>query len=115
VAGNVALISRGSCSFLDKSALARKAGAAAAVIYNDASGPIRGLTLGADNSSADRVVPTIGISRANGLELLQKLGNSTSVGVIFSVRSFIENIPTYVFSLFLIPTNLRRDTLTRVS
>ena len=98
MAGNVALISRGNCTFFDKSALARKAGAAAAVIYNDVAGQIRGLNLGADNSTADRVVPTIGISRANGLGLVQKLSNSTSVGATFNVRSFIESIPTYVFS-----------------
>ena len=46
-AGNIALISRGACSFATKATNAQAAGASAAVIYNNAPGPLNG-TLGAD-------------------------------------------------------------------
>lgn len=47
VAGNIALISRGACTFATKATNAKAAGAAAVVIYNNAAGPLNG-TLGAD-------------------------------------------------------------------
>jgi Zn-dependent M28 family amino/carboxypeptidase len=45
--GNIALISRGSCSFATKATNAAAAGAAAVVIYNNAAGELNG-TLGAE-------------------------------------------------------------------
>jgi Zn-dependent M28 family amino/carboxypeptidase len=46
-AGNIALISRGACSFATKATNAQAAGAAAAVIYNNVPGELNG-TLGAE-------------------------------------------------------------------
>jgi Zn-dependent M28 family amino/carboxypeptidase len=46
-AGNIALISRGSCSFAIKASNAQAAGASAVVIYNNAAGELNG-TLGAE-------------------------------------------------------------------
>ena len=45
--GNIALISRGACTFATKATNAQTAGAAAVVIYNNRPGPLNG-TLGAD-------------------------------------------------------------------
>lgn len=56
--GNIALIRRGSCSFGDKSASAGKAGAIAAVVYNNEKGSVSG-TLGTPSKYH---VATFGIS-----------------------------------------------------
>ena len=45
VTGNVALISRGTCTFGEKATFAKAAGAAAAIIYNNVPGALQG-TLG---------------------------------------------------------------------
>lgn len=65
VYGNIALIERGDTTFAEKVTLAQIAGAAAAIIYNNESGDFMG-TLG----EAGNWIPTITISRENGLRLL---------------------------------------------
>jgi Zn-dependent M28 family amino/carboxypeptidase len=83
-AGAIALIMRGTCPFGQKSANAKAAGAAAAVIMNEGnnvgrSGVING-TLGAADSGA-----ALGTSYAVGLELANGVANGPT-GTVASVR-----------------------------
>lgn len=93
VSGNIALISRGTCPFGDKSALANQAGAAAAIIYNNIAGPVSGGTLGPSNPIGP-YVPTVGISQDDGLALVQAANAGETVGEL-QVESIIENRTTY--------------------
>lgn len=67
--GSIALISRGTCSFGDKSAAAGKAGAIAAVVYNNEKGSLGG-TLG---SPSKHHVATFGISKEDAEPYLKAL------------------------------------------
>jgi Zn-dependent M28 family amino/carboxypeptidase len=62
-AGNIALISRGTCTFATKAANAQASGASAVVIYNNTAGPLNG-TLGAPNFT----IPVLGTTQAIGQE-----------------------------------------------
>ena len=70
--GKIALISRGTCFFHDKSVNAQAAGAVGAIIYNNAPGLLTSGTLG---DPAD-YIPTSGIQQADGLELIKSLGTA---------------------------------------
>jgi carboxypeptidase Q len=100
VSGNIALISRGSCTFGLKSALAGAAGAAGAVVYNNVPGNLAG-TLGAASQPQGPYPPTVGIPLENGQALLALLSpNSTSnssgpVTGNLEVNSILENRTTY--------------------
>ena len=69
VDGNIALIRRGDTTFLEKTWWAQRAGAAAAVIYNNETGTFEG-TLGFPGDW----IPVVSISKADGAALLA-LGN----------------------------------------
>ncbi|KAL9112651.1 MAG: hypothetical protein Q9187_007747, partial [Circinaria calcarea] len=95
VAGKIALISRGTCPFGQKSALAGGAGAAGAVIYNNVEGATLSGTLGAPPRPEGPYVPTVGISLANGTALLTAItANQTIIGDL-SVRTTTENRTTH--------------------
>lgn len=79
VAGNIALIQRGSISFADKVTNAMNQGAAAAIIYNNAAGDFVG-TLG----SAGNWIPAVSVSDATGAALLQQ----TSATVVNQASSW---------------------------
>jgi Zn-dependent M28 family amino/carboxypeptidase len=76
-AGNIALISRGACTFAAKATNAQAAGASAVVIYNNAAGELNG-TLGAEFSLN---IPVTGIELAVG----QKL--ATVPGLVLSIST----------------------------
>ena len=67
VAGNIALIQRGTIDFATKATNAKNAGATAAVIYNNVAGDFSG-TLGA----AGNWIPTVAVSDATGATLRTK-------------------------------------------
>ncbi|KAF5870732.1 putative aminopeptidase y protein [Botrytis fragariae] len=90
VAGSIALILRGTCSFGDKSANAGKAGAIAAVVYNNANGSLSG-TLGAPN--ADHIA-TFGISDEEAAPYVEKLKNGESIDGSAFVDALVEEITT---------------------
>ncbi|KAF2396070.1 putative aminopeptidase Y [Trichodelitschia bisporula] len=94
VRGNIALVSRGSCTFASKSALAGAAGAQGAVIYNNIPGGIPGMTLGTEPSPFGPTVPTLGISRENGTDLVSRLASGPVVGNLY-VKTDIANATTY--------------------
>lgn len=66
---SIALIKRGVCGFGDKSALAGKAGAIAAVVYNNQKGSVSG-TLG---TPSEYHVASFGISNEDAQPLIKKL------------------------------------------
>jgi Zn-dependent M28 family amino/carboxypeptidase len=75
VSGNVALISRGECTFAIKAAAAKTAGATAAIIYNNL--PLQALagTLGGDGNYA----PVVGVTQEIGNDLLAKVGTEATI------------------------------------
>lgn len=90
VAGNVALILRGNCTFALKATNARAAGAAAAVVYNNQEGAVSG-TL--SSPSAD-YVPIVGISQEEGSALIATL-EAGEVTANLVVDALSENRTTY--------------------
>jgi aminopeptidase Y len=73
--GSIAFIRRGTCSFGDKSAAAGKAGAIAAVIFNNARGNFGG-TLG---EPSKHHVATFGISAEDALPYIKDLQNGKTI------------------------------------
>jgi Zn-dependent M28 family amino/carboxypeptidase len=73
VTGQIALISRGECTFAIKAANAKTAGAAGAIIYNNV--PLQSLsgTLGGDGDYA----PVVGLTQEAGNSLLAQVANAT--------------------------------------
>lgn len=95
VAGAIALISRGTCEFGQKSALAGNAGAVGAAIYNNIPGGLNG-TLGQPRALGP-YVPTVGISQEAGLALVDVIAAGTEVTGALDVVSEIEFRSTYVY------------------
>ena len=95
ISGRIALISRGSCTFSIKSALAGSAGAAGVVIYNNVPGNLAG-TLGSPSNSTAPYAPTVGIPLENGQALLALLNSSsTPLTGNLEVNAILENRTTY--------------------
>ncbi|KAF2720349.1 Zn-dependent exopeptidase [Polychaeton citri CBS 116435] len=95
VDGKIALISRGTCEFGLKSALAGAAGATGAIIYNNAPGEIGGGTLGEPPRPEGPYVPTIGISQERGVAIADSIeaGETVSAGLLVDAETY--NITTY--------------------
>lgn len=89
VAGNVAFILRGECTFGSKAANAKTAGAAAAVIYNNVPGALSG-TLG----GAGDYAPTVGVSQEIGQSILAKIEAGETIADI-NVDAIEENRTNY--------------------
>ncbi|GGS13358.1 S8 family serine peptidase [Deinococcus knuensis] len=75
LAGNIALIARGTCSFEEKTANAVASGARGVMIYNNAAGSL-GMTL-----TNAYTVPVVGILQADGQALLGRLPTTGTVAV----------------------------------
>ncbi len=90
VSGNIALISRGSCTFSLKALNAKAAGAVAAIVYNNVAGELSG-TLGTPFLD---YAPVVGISQADGNALLDKLAQG-AVTAAFKVDALVEERVTY--------------------
>lgn len=85
----IALVSRGTCSFAEKSLAAAAVGAEAVIIYNNAGGPLNG-TLGAPD---DGYVATLGITQALGQELLGQMADGV-VTVDLDLQQLVEQRTT---------------------
>ena len=94
--GNIALISRGTCEFGLKSALAGAAGATAAVIYNNEPGLIGGGTLGPPPRPEGDYIITVGIAQENGTAILASLDAGTEVTGVIVSEADLYNVTTYV-------------------
>lgn len=90
VADNIALISRGTCPFSQKSTNAAAAGALAAIVYNNVDGSLAG-TLG----GLGDYVPTVGTDQATGEALLAAIQNGTTLVADLEVNAILENRTTY--------------------
>lgn len=88
--GKIALVSRGVCSFGEKSKAAKAAGASAAILYNNTDGELNG-TLG---DPATDYTPTTGITQADGTALLGQL-KAGPVTMTFVLDKVIENRKTF--------------------
>jgi subtilisin family serine protease len=79
VAGNIALIQRGTLSFAEKVQNAMNQGAVAAILYNNAAGDFLG-TLGAATTTDGRAwIPAVTVSDATGATLKTQLTTTTTV------------------------------------
>ncbi|KAI5865139.1 Zn-dependent exopeptidase [Durotheca rogersii] len=90
LAGGVAFILRGTCPFGTKSALAGKAGAVAAIVYNYESGAVSG-TLG--DPTPDHIA-TFGLSGEEARPIVEKLKAGTAVDAIAYIDSEVKKIET---------------------
>ncbi|THW60468.1 Zn-dependent exopeptidase [Aureobasidium pullulans] len=88
--GAIALIRRGTCTFGDKSANAGRAGADAAVIYNNEGGGLSG-TLG--SPSPDHIA-TFGISAEEAAPYVARLQNGTKLDAIAYIDATVDEIMT---------------------
>ena len=86
VEGQIALISRGECTFAAKVTNAASAGAAGALVYNNVEGSLAG-TLG----GVGDYVPVLGLTQADGEALLAL----TDAEVEMEVNSILENRTTF--------------------
>lgn len=86
----IAIVSRGSCSFAEKSLAAAAVGAEAVLIYNNAAGAVNG-TLGAPH---DGYVATVGITRSLGQELLAQMEQGV-VTVDLDLEQLVEQRTTH--------------------
>src|SRR5690606_4889129 len=80
--GKIAVISRGICSFGQKSTVAKEVGAAAAIVYNNADGTLNG-TLGGPGD----YVPTTGVTQATGQALLAASGGTLDIQTVSEERT----------------------------
>ncbi|KAH9883119.1 hypothetical protein J1614_000489 [Plenodomus biglobosus] len=94
VAGNIALISRGSCDYGQKSALAGNAGAAAVVIYNNAAGGFNG-TLGTPPREEGEYITSISISQELGTSFVEAINAGNVLNATVDVTTEIQNISTH--------------------
>jgi len=88
IKGKVALMERGVLTFQDKVANAAKAGAAAAMVYNNAPGPFQG------SMQSRGAIPAIAVSREDGARLLELLdrGSVTVTVTVQVVESPSQNV-----------------------
>ncbi|GAB4068196.1 M28 family metallopeptidase [Angustibacter speluncae] len=78
--GSIALIRRGGCTFEQKHLNAAAAGAAAVLISNNTAGPLTNVTL-----TNPGVVPTAGVSQADGTTLAALAGQSATLELDYEV------------------------------
>lgn len=90
VTGSIAFIRRGTCAFGDKSELAGKAGAIAAVVYNSAAGSLSG-TLGDPTSNH---VATFGISKEEAAPYIKMLKAGEGVDCSAYIDSIVRKTGT---------------------
>ena len=90
VKGNIAFVERGKCGFGDKSTHAGRAGATAAVIYNNENGTLHG-TMGTPN---DDQIATFGISLEEAQSSLKKLKSGKKIDAIAYIDAEVKTIHT---------------------
>ncbi|KAH8726077.1 hypothetical protein GQ44DRAFT_680289 [Phaeosphaeriaceae sp. PMI808] len=94
LAGNIALISRGQCEFGLKSAMAGKAGAVAAILYNVVAGPPIQGTLGTPPRPEGAYVPTLNIVQELANSYVASIKNGKTVSATIDITTDIRNIST---------------------
>jgi len=79
VSGNLALIVRGTCGFIDKYLNAQAAGARAIIVYNDGANPTRVAPITMGGLDARVTIPGLMISSTDGRRLLGTSGVAATV------------------------------------
>lgn len=92
--GKIALISRGTCNFGLKSALAGAAGAVGALIYNNAPGTIQG-TLGAPPRPEGPYVATLSLSQEQGQAYVSAIAGGATITATLDVATEVRNASTF--------------------
>ncbi|MCX2741097.1 T9SS-dependent M36 family metallopeptidase [Pontibacter anaerobius] len=72
ITGNIALVDRGECSFIEKALNAQASGATAVIVVNNVDGPA--MAMGGDETGTAVLIPAIMISKADGEKLKSALG-----------------------------------------
>jgi len=80
VAGNIALIDRGSCTFASKTLEAQTAGAIAVVIINNVAGST---PIGLGGSEPSATIPTVSVTMADGDSIKAYLGSGVTVTLAY--------------------------------
>ncbi|KAI1429062.1 hypothetical protein F5Y12DRAFT_590139 [Xylaria sp. FL1777] len=91
VAGNVALIARGDCTFVQKITNADTKGAVAAMIYNNAEAGVASGTLGGVND----LIPLGGLTRADGLALAARIEAGETVTSSGNFWAYVTLAPSH--------------------
>jgi Zn-dependent M28 family amino/carboxypeptidase len=89
-AGNVALVQRGTCPFVQKAAVAQQVGAAGVIIFNDGANDTRQNALFVLNQ-VDLHIPAVISSFGVGNELYQMVKNGQNVTVDFSTFGHLKD------------------------
>ncbi|KAI0871378.1 aminopeptidase Y [Hypoxylon argillaceum] len=91
VAGNVALIARGTCTFVQKLTNAGAKGAVAAIIYNNGEvGPAAGTLSGVND-----LIPVGGLTRADGLALAARIEAGETVTSSGTYWAYVTNATSH--------------------
>jgi uncharacterized repeat protein (TIGR01451 family) len=97
VAGNIALVDRGTCSFQTKAATAQAAGAIGVIVANNAPGDPTLLTMGPDATQPNITIPAVLISFNDGATIQAQLpGVNATLGAVSaadSIASFSSRGP----------------------
>jgi uncharacterized repeat protein (TIGR01451 family) len=109
VAGNIALIDRGTCTFQLKAAQAQSAGAIAAIIVNNVPGDPNLVLMGPDNTQPNITIPAVMISFNDGATIKGQLpgvnATLTAATAADTVASFSSRGPRIAGS----PVRLKPD------
>jgi Zn-dependent M28 family amino/carboxypeptidase len=76
-AGDIALIQRGSCAFIDKAMNAQDAGAIGVIVFNEGQSGRRGVVEGTLGDAPDLTIPVLGVSYAVGVDLVEAAAEGT--------------------------------------
>jgi Zn-dependent M28 family amino/carboxypeptidase len=90
VVGNVALVMRGTCAFVDKAAMAQQVGAAGVIIFNDGVGDARQAPVFIDDQ-VDLTIPAVVSSHAVGKEMYDLIKGGQTVTVNFSTFGILQD------------------------
>ena len=90
VSGKVALVQRGTCSFVAKWPFAQAAGATGVIIYNEGNTPARQNPIFVDNQHRRPTIAAVISSYTLGNELLQAYKAGENPTVDFKVYGFFE-------------------------
>ena len=94
VAGNIALVERGTATFVSKITHAADSGALGVVMYNNQSGPLAPTVTGVAISS-------VGITRDDGLALLDQMADGDVTVTLDGVASATDVFPLYYDNYFV--------------
>ena len=94
-AGSIALLQRGSCTFLEKAQRAQAAGAVAVVVFNEGQSGRRGVVEGSMGADTGLTIPVLGASYDLGETLVEAWrGGGTIAGQVVS-STLLEVRPTW--------------------